>query len=142
LKPGDVRIKSVDYSLVPALIDGRVDAIFGGSWNLEGVELESHGLKPVITRVQEFGVPPVIRGNAAAAEDPRAAVNAIMEAGVAGTDVSRKAMEAEVAATSPLLSKSGYMDPEQASQLADWMYEEGMIQRKPPVSALLTDDYR
>jgi putative hydroxymethylpyrimidine transport system substrate-binding protein len=168
LKPGDVRIKSVDYNLVPALIDGRVDAIFGGSWNLEGVELESLGLKPVITRGEDLGLPPyeefvvvarsdrvseepglihdfmsaVVRGNAAAAEDPRAAVNAIMEAGLGGTDVSRKAMEAEVAATSPLLSKNGYMNPEQASQLVDWMYEEGMIERKPPVSALLSNDYR
>jgi len=168
LKAGDVRIKSVDYNLVPALIDGRVDAIFGGSWNLEGVELESQGLTPVITRVQDLDVPPyeefvvvarsdrvseepglikdfmsaVVRGNAAAAEDPRAAVNAIMEAGLAGTDVSRKAMEAEVAATSSLLSRNGYMNPDQASQLVDWMYEEGMIQRKPPVSELLTNDYR
>jgi len=168
LKPGDVRVKSVDYNLVPALIDGRVDAIFGGSWNLEAVELESLGSKPVVTRVEDLGVPPyeefvvvarsdrvseepglikdfmsaVVRGNAAAAEDPRAAVNAIMEAGLAGTDVSRKAMEAEVAATSSLLSKDGYMNPEQASQLVDWMYEEGMIQSKPPVSALLTNDYR
>jgi putative hydroxymethylpyrimidine transport system substrate-binding protein len=168
LKSGDVKIKSVDYNLVPALLSGRVDAVFGGSWNLEGVELESLGAKPVVTRVSDLGVPPydesvvvaradrvskeprlirdfmsaVICGNVAAAEDPKVAVNAIMEADIGGSDLSRKEVEAEVAATSPLLSENGYMSPEQARKLTDWMHEEGMIQSKPPVSALLTDDYR
>jgi putative hydroxymethylpyrimidine transport system substrate-binding protein len=168
LKPGDVRIKSVGYNLVPALLSGRVAAIFGGSWNLEGEQLASLGSQPVVTRVPELGVPSydefvvvarsdrvakepgsirdfmsaVIRGNAAAVEDPKAAVNAIREAGVGGSDLSRKEIEGEVAATAPLLSGNGYMSPGQASELVDWMYEEGMIQRKPPVPALLTDDYK
>lgn len=163
LTPEDVKVKSVGYELVPALINGHVDAIFGGSSNLAGVELESRGLEPVITPVQDLGIPDyaefaviaradrvsaepclirdfmsaVVRGNAAAAEDPRAAVNAIMEADLASSGLSRKVTEAEVAATSPLLSKSGYMDPDQAGNLVDWMYEQGMVQRKPTVLELL-----
>ncbi len=163
----DVKVKKVGYALVPPLVSGRVDAIFGGSWNLEGVELESRGLEPVVTRVGELGIPPydefvvvaradrvaaepnlirdfmsaTVRGSAAAVENPRAAVNAVMEADLSASDLSRKTTEAEAAATTPLLSESGYVDPEQAANLVDWMYEEGMIQRKLPVSELLTNDY-
>ena len=168
LKPGDVKVKSLNYNLVSALASGRVDAIFGGSWNLEGAKLEKRGLKPVVKRVQGLGVPgydefvvvarsdrlvkeprlmrdflsAVIRGNAAAAKDPKAAVNAIMEADLGVSPPNRKEIEAEVAATAPLLSRNGYISPEKANRLTNWMYEEGMIQRKPPVSKLVTNAYR
>ena len=128
----DVRVVFSDYELVPDLIGGRADAIFGGSWNLEGRELQVRGLKPVITRVQDLGIPPyeelvliarprrlardpqlfrdftaaVARGTAAAIEDPRAAVTAIERTPGANLDLSRKAVEAEVEATLPLLSRS------------------------------------
>ncbi|HEX5593031.1 MAG TPA: ABC transporter substrate-binding protein [Solirubrobacterales bacterium] len=167
LMPGDVTIKSVSYNLVQELVSGRVDAIFGGSWNLEGADLEQRGLDPVIKPVHGLGVPAydefvvvasskrladevgvvrdfmsaVIRGNVAAAKDPKAAVNAVLNANLGGPPQSRKQIEAEVAATVPLLSKNGYMNPEKASRLTDWMYEEGMIQRTPPVSKLLAGIY-
>jgi putative hydroxymethylpyrimidine transport system substrate-binding protein len=53
----DVRVKNVGYKLVPALVSGRADAIFGGSANLEGVRLEKRGMEPVITPVQDLGIP-------------------------------------------------------------------------------------
>lgn len=164
----DVKVESVGYDLVPALVSGRADAIFGGSSNLEGVRLESRGLKPVITPVQKLGIPDydelvwiapkdlvakdpklvrafnwaVGRGTAAALEDPKGAAKEIDEAVESTPESDLKTTEAEVEATFPFLSKSGYTDPDQASQLVDWMYEEGMIQRKPPVSALLTNAHR
>lgn len=167
LEPDDVKVISVGYKLVPALISGRADAIFGGSSNLEGVRLEARGFEPVITGVQDLGVPAydelvvidrtdriaedprlvrdfisaVARGTAAAVEDPKGAVEAIENAAESNPESSQKMTEAEVEATAPLLAQSGYIDPGQASRLVDWMYEEGMIQRKPPVSDLLTDDY-
>jgi putative hydroxymethylpyrimidine transport system substrate-binding protein len=163
----DVKVKNVGYDLIPALVSGRADAIFGGSWNLEGVELESRGLEPVVTRLQSQGFPPydefaviartdrvakdpalirdfmsaVERGTAAAIEDPKAAADAIEEAGLGGSKVSRKTLEAEVAATLPLLSKSAYMYPEASLRLTDWMRDEGMIERSPPPSEMLTDEY-
>jgi ABC-type nitrate/sulfonate/bicarbonate transport system substrate-binding protein len=164
LNLSDVKIEGVGYHLVSALANGRVDAIFGGSWNVEGVELESLGLDPVIVRVQSLDVPgyeevvlaaredrlaedpksirkfiaAMARGTAAAIEDPEAAANAILE----GTEeVSRSAAEAEVEATLPLFSRSGHMDPELASRLAGWMHEEGLIKRPVPASALLTNRY-
>lgn len=167
LKLDDVEVKNVGYELVPALASGQADAIFGGSWNLEGVELKSRGLEPVVTHLRGYGVPPydedvviartdrvsqdpqlirdfmmaVTRGAAAAVEDPRAAVNAIEEAGIGNYELSRKVTEAEVAATLPLLSTSGYMNADHATRLADWMYEQGLVKRRLPASTLLTNDY-
>jgi ABC-type nitrate/sulfonate/bicarbonate transport system substrate-binding protein len=129
----DVTLKRVDYDLVPALVSGRADAIFGGSWNVEGVELETRGLKPVIRPVTELGIPDydelvvigrtdrvakdpemfrrflaaATRGAAAAAEDPEAATEAIATYASEYGDVNRKALQAGVEATLPLLSKTG-----------------------------------
>jgi putative hydroxymethylpyrimidine transport system substrate-binding protein len=163
----DVEVKNVGYELVPALVSGRADAIFGGSWNLEAVELEARGLKPIVTRLQSHAVPPydesvviartdlaakdpglirdfmsaVARGTAAAIADPGAAADAIEQAGLGGSKLSRKALEAEVAATLPLLSKSGYMYPEEAIRLVDWMRLQGMIESPLRPSQLLTNDF-
>jgi putative hydroxymethylpyrimidine transport system substrate-binding protein len=162
----DVKVKNVGYETVPALAGGRADAIFGSS-NLEGVELESRGLRPVVTSLQSLGVPrydeftviaredlvekdprlvrdfmsAVARGTAAAVEDPEAAVDAIEEAGLGGSHVSRKTLEAQVAATLPLLSKSGYMYPEASLRLTDWMRGEGMMDRSPTPTEMLTDEF-
>ena len=163
----DVKLKRVGYDTVPPLVSGRADALFGGSWNEEGVMLESRGLNPVIRRVQGLGIPgydeevviaradrvsgdpqlfrdfmaALACGTAAAIEDPEAAVEAIEESGETNPRLSPKVTKAEVEATLTLLSESGRISGEQASGLVDWMSEEGMIQRKPPVSELLTHDY-
>jgi putative hydroxymethylpyrimidine transport system substrate-binding protein len=157
----DVKLEDVGDGLAPALISGRADAIFGGSWNAEGALLESRGLEPVITRVTDLGIPSYdelvliarsddyakdpgiydrlleasIRGNEAAGEDPRAATEAIVELsfGVA----PEKATEAGVEATTPLLSQSGEVDEARLEDLIEWMYEQGMTKRKLPVSAVL-----
>jgi putative hydroxymethylpyrimidine transport system substrate-binding protein len=148
----DVRLKTVGYETMPALVSGRVDAVFGGAWNAEGVELEKRGLKPVITRVQSLGIPSyeelvlivrrdrlaqdrqlihdfisaMDRGMAAAIEDPQAATDAVAaEARIASSAI----IEAEVEATLPLLSRSGGMDASKEKRLVRWMHEEGMIGR-------------
>jgi putative hydroxymethylpyrimidine transport system substrate-binding protein len=162
----EVEVKNVGYELVPALVSGRVDAIFGGSWNLEGAELEARGLEPIVVRLQGFGVPPydeavvtartdrvsqhpaaiqdfmsaVARGTAAAVADPGAAVEAI-QGGLGDAGSSRKVLEAQVEATLPLLSKSGYMYPQEAIQLVDWMRGQEMIEHPLKPSQLLTDDF-
>ncbi|HEX7278092.1 MAG TPA: ABC transporter substrate-binding protein [Solirubrobacterales bacterium] len=167
LKPEDVKIEATGYELVPSLVSGRADAIFGGSGNVEGAALEARGLEVVVTPAEELGLPSydelvvvahedlaaedpelirdfmsaVARGVAAAVEDPEATVRAIDESGEAGPGRSRKTTEAEVEATLPLLSESGQMDTDQASELIAWMREQGLIERKQPVSELLTNDF-
>jgi putative hydroxymethylpyrimidine transport system substrate-binding protein len=167
LARADVTIKRVAYDLVPELLSGRVDAIFGGSANREGVEIEASGAKPVITGVRELGIPDyeelvvitradrlaedpksvrgfmsaVTRGAIAAVEDPKAAVNAVMASELKDPDLSRSTLEAEVEATLPLLSTDGQMDPAKAGALVDWMHQEGMIGVAPPLSEWLSNDY-
>jgi putative hydroxymethylpyrimidine transport system substrate-binding protein len=128
----DVKLEKVEHLLVPALVSGRADAIFGGSWNIEGIELDSRGLKPVITRVEDLDLPPfeelvlitrrdrlakdpksiraftraLARGTAAAIEDPEAATEVLLEQ---SGKSNRKAIEAQLEATLPLLSKTGRM---------------------------------
>lgn len=163
----DVKLKNSRYNMVPALAKGRVDAIFGASRNLEGVQLETMGLDPVITPVEDLGVPPyeellmiaprdrlkkepqlfrdfvaaVNRGTATSIEDPDLALETVNESVESDYRVTPQAREAQVEATLPLLSESGEMDPAQAKRLVDWMYSEGMIKKKPPVSSLLTNEY-
>ena len=163
----DVELRRVDYDLVPALVSGRADAIFGGSWNVDGVALEARGLEPVITRVESLGIPAyeelvvvarddrvardprlirdfmsaVALGTAAAIEDPEEAARIADESGEADRALGRKATKAGVEATLPLLAEAGCMDPDQATDLIDWMHEEGQIKRELPASAVLNNRY-
>jgi putative hydroxymethylpyrimidine transport system substrate-binding protein len=160
----DVKLEVVEYELVPALVSGRADAIFGGSWNVEGAELESRGLEPVVTRVQDLDVPDyeelvlvarrdrlveapelirdfisaMERGTETAIEEPQAAATMIL--GSTGKR-NRKAVEAGLEETLPLLSTSGEMSTETAEGLVDWMHEEGLVRQEPSASDLLTNDY-
>ncbi len=163
----EVKIKRVRYDLSPALAGGEADAIFGGSWNVEGAALAARGLKPVVLRVQGLGFPaydeqvlvarthwatqngPLIRdvmtalarGTAAAIEHPETAARVVGEAGEGDPSVTPKVREAEVEATLPLLSETGYMSPSQAEDLIRWMHAEGWIKRAFPSSRLIDNDY-
>ncbi|HWO84471.1 MAG TPA: ABC transporter substrate-binding protein [Solirubrobacterales bacterium] len=130
LKLEDVEVKRVAYDLVPVLLEGKADAIFGGTWNIEGIALRERGAKPVIRRVQELGAPSydelvVITRSDRAAKEPRtirnfvsalgravAAVKSDPEAAVqlieeSDPTLSHREIEAQVRATIPLLSTPG-----------------------------------
>jgi putative hydroxymethylpyrimidine transport system substrate-binding protein len=164
---GDVKVKKVGYELVNSLLFHHADAIFGGSWNLEAVELEELALKPTVIRVGKLGIPAydelvviarssrvaeepklirdfmsaVGRGTAAAVKDPAGALKVIEEGNEGNPDATPEITEAELEATLPLLSRHGYMDPARARRLGEWMFEQGMLEREPQVSELLTNRY-
>ncbi|HWO47567.1 MAG TPA: ABC transporter substrate-binding protein [Solirubrobacterales bacterium] len=149
----DVELLDVGHGIVPALVSGQADAAFGGTANVEGAVLEGRALEPVVTPVEDLGIPPyndlvvitrsdraapdarlarafmsaVARGNAAAVEDPREAVRAIEKNLEGDPNLGRKATEASVEATLPLLSPTGCIDLDQEAQLIDWMSEQGLI---------------
>jgi putative hydroxymethylpyrimidine transport system substrate-binding protein len=167
VNPAEVEVKRVDYRLVPVLLAGKADAIFGGSWNIEGVALRERGLKPVIKRVQELGVPSydelvvitrsdwaarepwvvrkfmsaLARGVRAVRRNPAAALQLVEQGGSHYRGVSTRQARAEVRATLPLLSRTGEFDSGRAGELLAWMQGEGMIRRQPSVSRLFTERY-
>ena len=167
LSLGDVQVKKVGYELVNSLLFGRADAIFGGSWNLEGIELANLALKPKVIRARSLGIPAydelvviarrdrvaddsklirrfmsaVARGTRAAVEDPAAALKVIEEGDEGNFDATPEITKAEIEATLPLLSLDGYMSPTRAKRLGKWMVAEGMLRRQPRIPELLTNRY-
>jgi putative hydroxymethylpyrimidine transport system substrate-binding protein len=149
----DVKLLDVGHGIVPALVSGRADAAFGGTANVEGTMLEGRGLEPVVTPVEELGIPPyeellvvarsdgpapdarlarnfmsaIARGAAAAAEDPEEDVR-LIEMNLEGDPgIGRKETEAGVEATLPLLSKTGCIDLDREARLVEWMREQGLV---------------
>ncbi|HEX3608342.1 MAG TPA: ABC transporter substrate-binding protein [Solirubrobacterales bacterium] len=170
LSPSDVKAVNVGFGLLPTIVGGSAEAMLGGFLNVEGVDLRSRGLNPVVTPVDRLGVPSydelvlaaqgkrleedpqairlfvaaLARGTAAAVHDPKAATKALLEA---NPDLDPKLTKAEVAATLPLLDPPrgkrpyGYMDPALWSEFIGWMRDNGLISALPPPSSVLSDTY-
>jgi putative hydroxymethylpyrimidine transport system substrate-binding protein len=170
LTPDQVKAVNVGFGLLPALLGGSAQAMLGGYSNVEGVDLRERGKAPVVTPVDQLGVPTydelvfvanrgkleedpdkfrlflaaLQRGTEAAAEKPGEATTAITEA---NPDLEPKLAAAEVKATLPLLSARsgdqpfGYMNPEEWETFAGWMRDNGLIQSLPKTSELLDNGY-
>ncbi len=164
LTPADVKTVNVGYGLLPALVGGRAQAMLGGFRNVEGVDLRLRGKDPVVTPVDQLGVPTydelvlvanrerleedpeairlflgaLARGTAAAVESPGASTEALL---AANNDLDPKLTRAEVDATLPLLSESGEMDPAKWKAFIAWMRENGQIAGRPSTAEVLTNEY-
>jgi putative hydroxymethylpyrimidine transport system substrate-binding protein len=170
LEPGNVEAVNVGFGLLPALVGGSAQAMLGGFSNVEGIDLRERGKAPVVTPVDELGVPTydelvlvarrqsleddpdkfrlflaaLERGTEAAVEEPGAATSAITEA---NPDLEPKLAAAEVEATLPLLGARtegqpyGYMDPAEWETFTGWMRDNGLIEGLPPTSDLLDNGY-
>jgi putative hydroxymethylpyrimidine transport system substrate-binding protein len=164
LTPADVTAVNVGYGLLPALVGGRAEAMLGGFRNVEGVDLRLRGKAPVVTPVDQLGVPSydelvlvanrdsldedsepirlflaaLARGTAAAVESPNAATQALLDA---NPDLDPRLTAAEVEATLPLLSASGRMDAPKWTDFVAWMRDNGQVSGRPAPSELLSNDY-
>jgi putative hydroxymethylpyrimidine transport system substrate-binding protein len=167
LGPKEVKIKPFGYRAVKTLLEGETDAIFGATWNIEGVALRNRGARPVIRRVQSLGFPAydelvvvartdclarfpgvyrdfmaaLARGTAAARRNPAEVVNLIEENHEHDPAASRRETRSQVEATLPLLSRSGHLEPGRATGLIAWMHDRGLIEHAPESSAMLTSEY-
>jgi putative hydroxymethylpyrimidine transport system substrate-binding protein len=163
----DVEVKRTNYRSVAALLEGRADAIFGGTWNNEGAALEARGADPVIKRAQSLGLPgyeelvviapakcaakhpgvyrdfmaAVARGQEAVRNDPAGAAKLIAQNYGLDPRFRMSDVRAPLDATLPLRAGDAHMDLDRVFHLADWMYEKGILERKPPVRELFTNDY-
>lgn len=170
LTPENVKAVNVGFGLLPAVAGGSAQAMLGGFRNVEGVDLRERGLGPVVTPVDQLGVPTyselvlvanrqslaenpekfrlflaaLERGTEAAVAQPGAATTAITEA---NPDLEPKLTAAEVKATLPLLGARiegqpyGYMDPKEWETFAGWMRDNGLIESLPQTSELLDNGY-
>lgn len=53
----DVKMINVNFQLSGALLAGQVDAVIGGYRNIEALELQLQGRKPVVFNVEDYGTP-------------------------------------------------------------------------------------
>lgn len=163
----DVHLKVMGYALVPALLNGQADAIFGSPWNIDGVKLEELGAEPVITPVQSLGAPSyeelvliarrdlltkrpqlvrdvvaaIGRGTALPSESYETGLKTLEEADERDLHYGPTINRSEYEKTVPMLSKSGRIDPGKAQKLVRWMHKEGMLRRQITASQLLTNAY-
>ncbi|MGC1167078.1 MAG: ABC transporter substrate-binding protein [Solirubrobacterales bacterium] len=170
LTPNDVKAVNVGFGLLPALLGGSAEAMLGGFRNVEGIDLRQRGKDPVITPVDQLGVPTynelvlvanraavdedpekfrlfiaaLQRGTDAAVKDPKAATQAVL---AANTGLDPKLTAAEVEATLPLLAARtsgqpyGYMDPSEWRTFVGWMRDNGLIESLPEPGELLSNAY-
>jgi putative hydroxymethylpyrimidine transport system substrate-binding protein len=170
VSPATVKVVNVGFGLLPALLGGSADAMLGGYSNVEGVDLRQRGKDPVVTPVDQLGVPTydelvlvakrealaadpekfrlviaaLQRATEAAVAQPGAATKAVLEA---NDDLDAKLTEAEVKATLPLLGARasgqpyGYMDPAEWKTFSGWMRDNGLIESLPAPGELLSNAY-
>ncbi len=166
--PSSVKERNVGFSLVPALLTGRVDATLGAFWNYEGVDLKQRGRKPRIIRVDDAGVPTynelVLVANADAldrdggtirafigalsrgvrdlSEDPDGALDGLLEA---NRDLDPALQRAALKATLPLFSPPrgkpfAWQDPEQWDAFGAWMDDNRLLEGPPDTRGAFTNE--
>lgn len=159
--PSSAKNVNVGFNLVPALLGGKVDAILGGFWNYEAIQLQRRMKHPDVIRIEQAGVPTydelvlvaseqglrqhageirrflggMARGYADMRHDPKGAVDALTKD---NPDLDRGLQLASVRATMPVFFPSGgrpvgYLDVAQWRRYAAWMFENGLVARPPRV---------
>ena len=169
LEPDDATQIDVGLGLLPAVLSGRADAMFGGFLNVEGVDLAERGKNPRVVPADELGIPTydelvlvansdrvaddpeplrlflaaLEHGTYDALADPAAATKTILDA---GDGLDPKLTRAEIDRTLPLLvpeRKSqpfGYMKPNEWARFAGFFADRGLVKTRFTPEQLLTDD--
>jgi len=169
LRRDDVKVVSVGYNLLPALLAHKVDAVLGVYRNVEGIELAQRGLKPTIITLDRAGVPfydeLVLVANSARLHDDAAyagAVRRFVNAFLAGTAQARRYPQRSLAilghvtasdrgflaratpATLALLSGPhgiACLDSAQWQRFGLWMHGHGLLKSPVPSSAVMTSRF-
>lgn len=169
LSADDVDQVDVGLNLLSPLIAGKVDAVLGMFWNVEGVQLRQRGEDPKVFPVNELGIPTydelvlvaqeerladdpeairlflaaLERGTRDAVRDPEGATGAVLEA---NKDLDPRLTRAQVEATLPTFlprergAPYGFMDPEQWQDFAGFMTDEGLLDALPSADDVLTNE--
>jgi putative hydroxymethylpyrimidine transport system substrate-binding protein len=169
LTRSDVKVVSVGYNLLPALLAHRVDAVLGVYRNVEGIQLQLRGLHPTIIPVDRAGVPTydelVLAASRTRLHDDaayRSEVKRFVAAFLSGTTDARnhpqraltimtkvtastpKFLARAVPATLRLLSGThgvGCLDPAAWRRFGAWMHARKLLQTAVPASSVLDTAY-
>lgn len=152
----DVELVNVGFSLAPALVSGQVDAVIGAYWVYETFQIESEtGDAVVVLPLTDWGVPDyyelvlvsgdemieddpelverfvraVRRGYDAAAEDPDAAISALLDN---NDDAIEVVENASIELLVPFWTDEGAVEfgtqtAENWQRYADWLKEHGLL---------------
>ncbi|MFN2615639.1 MAG: ABC transporter substrate-binding protein [Thermoleophilaceae bacterium] len=169
LRPKRTRVRNVGFNLVPALIAKRVDAILGGYWNYEGVDLQLRRRRPRIIRIERAGVPTynelvlvanedalerdggrirafvaaLSRGARALRRDPKRAIQGLLKA---NPDLDPRLQRASVKVTLPVFQPAagkpfGWQDPGQWNRFTAWMNDNHLLNRTPDSKGAFTNEF-
>jgi putative hydroxymethylpyrimidine transport system substrate-binding protein len=158
----DVKVVNVGYSLLPALLSHKVDAVLGVYRNVEGVELKQRGLHPTVIPLHRAGVPwydelVLVANSDRLRSSARYArmVGKFVDAFMTGTfeaflhadrsvEILRKVtaskpsfLAASTHATLPLLGR-GCVNPSEWARFGRWMFEHGLLKKQVPASEVVT----
>ncbi len=167
--PGSVKERNVGFSLTPALLTGKVDAVLGAFWNYEGTELKQKRRRPRIIRVDEAGVPPynelvlvanedalerdgkrirafigaLSRGTKDLAKDPEQGIRGLLKA---NPDLDARLQREVVRVTLPLFSPRrgkpfGYQDPREWGEFTQWARENDIVRKIPDAAGAFDNDF-
>jgi putative hydroxymethylpyrimidine transport system substrate-binding protein len=161
----DVKVVSVGYNLLPALLAHKVDAVLGVYRNVEGIQLQQRGLHPTVIPVDRAGVPTydelVLVANSRLRSDPtyRSTGRRFVDAFLAGTAQARhhpqraltilhRVTASEPAflaratpATLALLAGPdgiGCMQVEQWQRFSNWMHAQSLLKKPIAASSVMT----
>lgn len=162
----DVKVVSVGYNLLPALLAHKVDAVLGVYRNVEGIQLQQRGLKPTIIPLDRTGVPfydelVLVASSARLRTDAtyRSTVRRFVTAFLAGTAQARRnpgralTILQRVTASDPrflaratpatlaLLSGPdgiGCMRASQWQRFGNWMRSRSLLHRTVPASTVMS----
>jgi putative hydroxymethylpyrimidine transport system substrate-binding protein len=151
--------RDVGFNLVPTLVTHKVDAILGGYWNYEAIQLRLAKKHPHVLRLEQLGVPnydelvlvanadgldpsqngdkirrfigALARGVKFLQRDQSAGVDALLKA---NPDLEPALQRASVKVTLPAFlppagKPFGWQDPAQWGAFATWMHQNSILKR-------------
>jgi putative hydroxymethylpyrimidine transport system substrate-binding protein len=167
----DVKETNVGFNLVPAMVSKKVDATLGAFWNVEGVDLQMQGRKPVVMRMDALGVPTydelilaarrqdlnpagasrlrrflqaTAAGHRLLKDEPSTGVDALR---AADKSLDPRLLDAQIQATLPAFFPAdaqrpwGYQEPVEWAAYERWMRANGLLKRPPSDAPPLTNEF-
>jgi putative hydroxymethylpyrimidine transport system substrate-binding protein len=166
--PAKVKVRNVGFDLAPALAAGKVDAVIGAYWNIEGVQLEHQGISVESFHLEQNGVPDydelvVVTSDEVARKQPelvRAFLRALRkgqdwaatdQSGATAhlldvnKDLDETTVDEQVRLTADLFSPPDGptlgLDPAEWATMADWMRQNGLLTKPLDVSQAVTERF-